>query len=77
MVLPMAGFEACVCCKARDVFVLIGLPRGDSGGEFGVEGLADEEGVELLGSTAQMRAVWSALQVARWRTSGERRTRVM
>jgi hypothetical protein len=28
-------------------------------------------------STAQMRAVWSALQVARWWTSGERRTRVM
>ena len=38
----------------------------------------EEEAVAAgLVTTRQMRALWSALQVARWRTSGERRTRVM
>ena len=41
------------------------------------EVLVVEEAAEGLGTTRQMRALWSALQVARWRTSGERSTRVM
>jgi len=40
--------------------------------------LSVEEEVDVgLVTTVQMRALWSALQVARWRTSGERSTRVM
>lgn len=37
----------------------------------------EAEAEEGLVTTRQIRALWSALQVARWRTSGERSTRVM
>lgn len=43
-----------------------------------VMGVADMGALEFgEGSTVQILAVWSAEQVARWRTSGESRTRVM
>ena len=47
----------------------------EEGGDFMLLSVEDEE-VGLV-TTVHIRALWSALQVARWRTSGESSTRVM
>lgn len=48
----------------------------EEGGEGMLLRVEEEEDVGLV-TTVHIRALWSALQVARWRTSGERSTRVM
>ncbi len=49
----------------------------EEGGEGMLLRVEEEEEDVGLVTTVQIRALWSALQVARWRTSGERSTRVM
>lgn len=62
-------------CSWEEVAVPLDMFSEDEGGEERVLRVEEEEGG--LVTTVQIRALWSALQVARWRTSGERSTRVM